>query len=481
MLLGRYEVLDRIAVGGMAEIFLARESGLAGFERTVVVKRILPELSQDEGFVDLFLDEARLAARLTHPHIVHIYELGHDGEAYFIAMEHVRGCDLGSLLRAMGGPLPLGDALYITAAVLEGLHFAHTLADDRGRPLGVVHRDIAPKNVLISLAGAVKLVDFGIAKARSKVSVTMPGIVMGTLGYMAPEQASGRAVDRRADIFATGAMLYRMTTGVDAYNARAMGGLARPERPRSLRPEIPERVEAIIVRAMASEPDRRYPTAAEMRREVAATALALGLSADPDLLAGLVRTFAPPEPSASHDLIAPQMGGPTPMTTARSRRAGQGTEPLGSIEPARAEDPEGLDEHRSSELPAAPAAGPGRTTLPGAVLGLEGTRLEVPVPRPPSAGLELPITQESSLAATGEQTSLEIVDEPVRDTLVDAPPGLTRSRTAVEALARIVEVGVDEPTIDESTSVDHDGDDDERTTMPDPLARPDPFGRGERD
>jgi serine/threonine protein kinase len=282
----------------MAEIFLARETGLAGFRRPVVVKRILPELGQDKAFVELFLDEARLAARLIHPKIVQIYDLGFEQGTYFIAMEFVPGCDLGTLLEADPSPVPVAEALWITADVLEGLHYAHTLATDRGRPLEIVHRDIAPRNVLLSLDGSVKIADFGIAKARIKVSVTLPGMVVGTFGFMAPEQARGEAVDRRSDLFSVGALLYRMVVGRDPYQGaglrlvdRVRAGEYAP--PRAVAPEIEPEIERVILRAMSAAPAERYPTAGDMKRAVLAAARAAGVSRDAEALTLLLRQRMP--------------------------------------------------------------------------------------------------------------------------------------------------------------------------------------------
>jgi serine/threonine-protein kinase len=263
---GKYELLRRIAMGGMAEIFLARETGLAGFERLVIIKRVLPSLAEDIDFIDMFLDEARLAARLTHPNIVHIYELDEVDGTYYIAMEYVAGGDLHELLgRFYGELLPLGDSLFIIGEVCAGLQFAHALAASDGQLLGVVHRDVTPKNVLLSVDGVVKVVDFGIAKARARISVTRPGDIKGTFSYMAPEQARGERVDRRADIYAVGALTYRLLTGSPAYPQVGEGLLTAVRasqfvRPRRINPDLPPIIEDIILRAMALDPRDRFPT-----------------------------------------------------------------------------------------------------------------------------------------------------------------------------------------------------------------------------
>jgi len=492
MRLGRYQLLKRIAVGGMAEIFIAKETGLAGFQRTAVVKRILPQLSLNDEFVQLFLDEARLAARLSHPNIVHIYELGLDEGSYFIAMEFVPGCDLGTLLSSMGGPLPIGDALHIITDVLEGLHFAHALCDVDGEPIGVVHRDVAPKNILLSVAGAVKIVDFGIAKARTKVSVTVPGRVMGTVGYMSPEQAAGKAVDRRTDIFATGAMLYRMVTGQEAFPGRSAvtigyGHVPKPRSPREIKKDIPERVESIIMAAMAMDPDDRYGTAAQMRRDVASTALKLGLTADPDLLAGLVKTFRPDD---HHDVSVE-------LSSELRHAAAAEDEPSGSLEQNSVEisnivvvdevseelepSEESSDEHRSSGPPKL-YADELEVDDADETVAARPKRKPITKDEPPPEivdrrkWLEVPLTVEARAVEETTDSSVDILDDPPRDTMVDlgdtieAGIDVTGETASIEAvLPRFEEPATAEKTIDESTSVELDfneDDDEERTTIP---------------
>lgn len=308
---GRYELLRRIAVGGMAEIFLARETGLAGFERLVVVKRVLPSLTEDMDFIDMFLDEARLAARLTHPNIVHIYELSEERGAYYIAMEYVAGGDLHELGgRRKGALLPLADSLYIISEVCAGLQFAHALAGPDGEPLGVVHRDVTPKNVLLSVDGVVKVVDFGIAKARAKLSVTRPGDIKGTFSYMSPEQARGEQVDRRADIYAVGALTYRLVTGTPAYPQIGDSLLSAVRasqfvRPRKVNPNIPPQIEEVILRAMAFDPKDRFPTCGALRRDINDVMRQIGLHADAESIGQIVRQGFPDVISTTASIDGP--------------------------------------------------------------------------------------------------------------------------------------------------------------------------------
>src|SRR6185312_1620748 len=218
--LGRFQIIGRLATGGMAEVYLALSGELPGFRTLIVVKRILPHLAQNRQFIRMFLDEARLAALLDHPNVVRIIEVGHDGEEYFLAMELVQGKPLSAVLRkAAREKRPPSPALaaYIMAQAASGLGYAHALTDGDGRPLGVVHRDVSPQNVLLSFEGAVKLIDFGVARAFGRVAHTSPGGRKGKIEYMSHEQASAEEVDHRADVFALGVVLWEVLTGRRLY------------------------------------------------------------------------------------------------------------------------------------------------------------------------------------------------------------------------------------------------------------------------
>src|SRR5688500_10673044 len=215
--LGKYQLLRKLATGGMAEVWLARQMGIEDFRRNVVLKRILPHLAEDVEFVQMFLNEAKIAARFTHPNIAQIYDLGAEAGSYFIAMEYVHGEDLGRIMRkawSSGQWLTKPLAVRIISLACDGLYYAHTRADEHGRPLKVVHRDVSPQNILVSFDGSVKLVDFGIAKAADQASLTKSGAIKGKFAYMSPEQASGKPLDNRSDIFALGLVLYELLTGV---------------------------------------------------------------------------------------------------------------------------------------------------------------------------------------------------------------------------------------------------------------------------
>jgi len=278
--IGRYQPIRRLAVGGMAEIFLARLPGVGieGFEKLVVLKRILPQHALDPELLRMFLDEARLSATLTHPHVIEVYDVGAEGEAPFFAMEYVHGANVREMLRAQarraGGaskanaPLPLAHAVAIVAAAAEGLHYAHDRLGPGGEPLGIVHRDVSPSNVLVSFDGAVKVSDFGIAKWAFQRTRTQEGTLKGKFAYMSPEQCRARPVDRRSDIFALGAILYELTTGsapfsgaseLDILNQIATGRAAPPAWPEAMG-TYPPALSEIVMRALAPEPDDRFAT-----------------------------------------------------------------------------------------------------------------------------------------------------------------------------------------------------------------------------
>ena len=274
---GQYTLLERIAVGGMAEVWKARMKGVEGFQKTVAIKKILPHLTDSSDFVTMFIDEAKLAAQLNHNNIIHIYDLGKIGDDYFIAMEFVDGKDLRSILnsaRAESRPLPLGLALLVGSRLASALDHAHRQKDFEGRPLGLVHRDVSPQNVLISYEGDIKLCDFGIVKAVTKASKTQMGALKGKLQYMSPEQAWGRPVDARSDIFSLGSLLFEMLTGRRLFSGESEMSVldavreGRIQAPRDLDPRLPLEVNALVLKALARDPDDRFLTAGEMQREI---------------------------------------------------------------------------------------------------------------------------------------------------------------------------------------------------------------------
>ncbi len=270
---GEYSLEKRIGLGGMAEVWKARRKGVEGFEKRVAIKKILPQPAENQDFVDMFIDEAKLAAQLNHKNITHIYDLGKVDDDYFIAMEYVEGQNLRHLLdtgRKRDEPLPAGLALYIASRIADALDYAHRSKDFNNTELGLVHRDVSPHNVLISYEGDIKLCDFGIAKAVSKISTTQMGALKGKLQYMSPEQAWGRSIDHRSDIFSTGTLLFEMLTGERLFTGDSELAVLEAVREcdtaeRVIQdPAIPSRVKGLLLKTLAKETEERYETAGEL-------------------------------------------------------------------------------------------------------------------------------------------------------------------------------------------------------------------------
>ena len=273
----RYQILERLDAGGMAEVFKAVAVSLEGFEKSVAIKRVLPQLSANEGFIRMFLDEARLSLYLSHTNIVSVFDVVQTGDVYFIVMEYIEGANLKRVVEAARlrqGPLPVSIAVYIAVQVCQGLDYAHDKTDPRGRDLNIVHRDVSPPNVLLSWTGEVKLTDFGLAKAASQVSVTDPGVVKGKFGYLSPEAALGETVDRRADVFAAGILLWEMLAGRRLFQGNAdwdtLQLVRKAEIPslRALNPSVPVELEEVIRRALARDPNERFQSAQELGRRL---------------------------------------------------------------------------------------------------------------------------------------------------------------------------------------------------------------------
>jgi serine/threonine-protein kinase len=274
---GKYTLLNRIAVGGMAEVFLARQEGLEGFEKTICIKRIRPHLSSQPNFVQMFLNEAKLAAQLNHPNIVQIYDLGRVNDSYFIAMEYISGRDMSRIIpkaEKAGISFPMIYALRIASNVCEGLYFAHTKGDAYGNPLNIVHRDITPENILVSFSGTVKIVDFGIAKANTQLEQTRAGEIKGKLSYMSPEQCMGHQLDARSDIFSFGSVIYEWITGYKLFTGEnemailksIIDGKIYP--PSYFKEDVPEAVERILMKALDKDKTKRYQSAWDMQFDI---------------------------------------------------------------------------------------------------------------------------------------------------------------------------------------------------------------------
>ncbi len=301
-LIGRYELLTRLATGGMAELFLARERGLAGLERLVVVKRILPHLADQPSFVEMFLREARIVARLSHPNVVQIYELGQQDRSYHIAMEYIHGSTVREMLllaQKEGRVLPLDVVVSVVDQACRGLHAAHELKDLDGQELGLVHRDISPHNLMCTTAGHVKLLDFGVAKSTSaNVEATYSGNLKGKFAYLSPEQCRHEPLDRRSDVFAMGIVLWEMLTmrrlfkrktELDMMQAVIEGKVPPPSR---FREEVPEAIGEVVYKALATDREERYESAKAMRLDLMEAARRSGIEPDEGRVASLLEEVA---------------------------------------------------------------------------------------------------------------------------------------------------------------------------------------------
>ncbi|HUS30708.1 MAG TPA: serine/threonine-protein kinase [Kofleriaceae bacterium] len=304
----RYEVLGKLAKGGMAEIFLARAASGAGVSKYVVVKRVLPERAADLQLVRMFLDEARLAAQLQHPNIAQVYDVGKLGESYFFSMEYVHGVTIRQLMVALRrNAMPPAIALGIGAGAAAGLHHAHERLGLDGRALGIVHRDISPSNLMLSFEGHVKVVDFGIAKATTHTEQTREGVVRGKIAYLSPEQALGAPLDRRSDIFSLGIVLWEILAGRRLFkrpNDYASMAAVVEEAVPPLPAHVPAQTAELVMRALAKDPDDRYQTAQDMLDDIERVATSLGAAMPFTSLARFVRELYGPQPEPWHALNA---------------------------------------------------------------------------------------------------------------------------------------------------------------------------------
>ncbi len=309
---GSYSLLERLAMGGMAEVFLARPQGQ---ERFVAIKRILPNVAADDDFIAMFIDEAKIAGQLTHPNIAQILDIGKIQNSYFIAMEYISGHDVRALWDRVreaaentDGPkgLPIATACHIVKKLAEGLDHAHRKRDAKGRPLGIIHRDVSPQNILISYDGDLKIIDFGIAKAANRIVKTQTGILKGKFAYMAPEQARGEPIDHRSDIFAIGVVLYELLTGERAFKGDTDFVLLEKVRKvdiipaRELRKDIPRELERIMLKALARDAGERYAWASALAGDLDRFMSDQGLTTSRDELGAFVRRTFRDEHAEEH-------------------------------------------------------------------------------------------------------------------------------------------------------------------------------------
>ncbi|HTM21985.1 MAG TPA: protein kinase, partial [Kofleriaceae bacterium] len=303
--LGKYQLVRRIGTGGMAEVFLARTTLAQGLAKQLVIKKIHPAFARSRQFVSMFIDEAKIALGLNHPNIVQVFDFGPAADTYFLAMEYVEGVDLlhlGQLAAEQGRQLPLGLAVYVIQQLCKGLDYAHRKTDDYGEPLGIVHRDISQQNILVSWDGSVKIVDFGIARARGVHEEE--GVIKGKFAYMSPEQARGDLVDSRSDVYSAGVVLFELLCNRPLYSGKGKDLLEKVKagalpRPSYINAAIPKELEAVILKALTFHRDDRYQTARDMQYALSKVQLAMahdtGTLLDSAALAQFVAQVVPAE------------------------------------------------------------------------------------------------------------------------------------------------------------------------------------------
>ena len=375
--LGKFTLVEPIGQGGMAQLYLGRTVGLGGFVKEVVVKRILPHLAQDAEFIARFIQEARLAATLDHPNIASVYEVDVDDDVYFYSMEYVRGRDLRQVLRRVaerGERVQLDEVVAIISALCAGLAHAHEKRGHDGEPLGIVHRDVSPSNVLIGFEGAVKLTDFGVAKARTGLVSTDAGALRGKLPYMSPEQCRGEAIDRRSDVYAVGALMWEMLTSQRLHRADSDVGLiqriahAEAESIRTLRPDCPEAFDLIVQRALSPDPATRYPSAAKLRDDLEEFARTQALTVSASTVARLMaNVFGDEERTALDAVNRDSAEGPGTATATVEPQLGGAAGAMTGVDTVAVTRVRGGLEQ--TELPTVSEDGPTRHVESGPLLG----------------------------------------------------------------------------------------------------------------
>jgi len=310
--IGPYLLTRKIAQGGMAELYLADYLREDGFRKTVAVKKVLPHLADNRDFIDMFIREARLAALLQHPNVVQIADFGKIQNAYFIAMEYVDGKNLAEIMGFLKKGLPVDMAVFLILKISSGLHYSHARRDDKtGNPLNIIHRDISPQNILISLNGEVKLSDFGISKATSEPSLTQAGVIKGKLSYLSPEQAMGQAVSHQIDIYALGLVFYEILSGSRLYrfanDIEAIRTIPKMTIPPiiSKRPDIPQGLNDIVMKCLEKSTVKRYQTALELNNDLLKLKNHLGITYDASDMALFMRAnFEKPEAGPEPEPVA---------------------------------------------------------------------------------------------------------------------------------------------------------------------------------
>jgi len=409
---GKYYLLERISIGGMAEVFRAKAFGVEGFERLVAVKRILPNIAEDKEFIRMFIEEAKLSVQLNHANIAQIFDLGVVEGSYYIALEHVHGRDLRVLFercRQLGEAMPIAQACFIAMKVCEGLDYAHNKRDQGGRELSLVHRDVSPQNILVSFEGEVKLIDFGIAKAAGTGAGGQAPILKGKFGYMSPEQVRGVEIDRRSDVFSCGVVLYELLTGERLFVGESDFDTLEKVRnveilpPSTYNRRIPDELERIVLKALSKDAEERYPNAIDLHDELQAFVYTAGeFYSRKDLAGWMKKTFGKEIEDETAKLESyRQLKPPPPAAGPPAPPAPPGAVD-GVPEPARSQQSQSGKLPRKPPTQPVPAAKPVKSTGPIAAIKAAPaipasaslsarSQPVVVVPQPPSAARSQPV------------------------------------------------------------------------------------------
>ena len=409
--LGRYELLYLLGQGGMGEVHLARLTGAAGFEKLCILKTILPQVRADPQFVDRFHHEARVLVQLNHSHIAQVYDMGEVEDTLYMAIEYVAGVDLSRVLdrtRSAESRIPLPVAMFLGQQILEALGYAHRKVGPDGAPLGIVHRDVSPHNVMVSYEGEVKVIDFGLAKSAARSKATLPSTVLGKLGYMAPEQAMARSVDHRGDIYSAGIVLWELIAGRPLFEGGTVGEMvARMSNPtipplQSVRDDVSEAVDRLVSRALQADPSARYSRADDFARALNEHAVREGLTISAEEVGNYVRAMCPEEFAAERQLQS-RLSSLGRVKNSRSSPMVAGTAirgPASVVAQAGAAGGELLTPaQRALSQMAAPISGPDVARRPAAPLPGPRTDPSLAAAPPPGASLVVPKNRTPMLVA----------------------------------------------------------------------------------
>ncbi|WP_163870816.1 serine/threonine protein kinase [Myxococcus eversor] len=459
MQLGKYQLVRKLATGGMAEVFLAKAAGPGGFEKTLVLKRILPHLAEDPSFVEMFLGEARLVAGLNHPHIVQIFDFGEAEGSYFLAMELIDGPNLRRWQRqaaSKGQPLAPNICAKVVAQAAEGLAFAHDFADPTtGQPLGLIHRDVSPDNILVSRQGAVKVVDFGIAKVAGQKHRTQTGIVKGKVAYMPPEQVRADPLDRRVDVYALGVVLYELLTGklpIDGASELVLmqAIVSREPMPVSrYRQDVPAALQDIITRALRKDREDRYPDCRALQVDLERFVLSVGEPVGAYQVAQAVEQVVEERivPTPAPMLSRPEAREAREETPERTVPSGPSRKPLARTG-ERAEAPAVFEQETETRPRVDPRNAKRKMLVPAAITGavllvagggyaLLGRGTSAPVPETPTgASTNVAGAPEAPMGAPAQVAGSPEVPIGTSATVAGSPETQTGTATAAQGATK---------------------------------------------